>query len=211
MKKLLIAILVITLPLITFFQYKNYKRFHPPAEYEYTISDEIDSNYHNQALIDEYFQKSVEIGAFARKVWRNDGVDVRFPDENDPSQQTQALYYNQLLARLKKMEAILKNSSNLKAKGYGNEEVKHIESGVPESMLQWINQKNEMTSLAIGSTGEGVWLLQKYLVNEGLDHEIDGVFGIDTQEALRTFQINNDLYPSGSMSDKTFQKLFIAK
>ena len=64
MKKLLIIVLIITLPLIAFFQYKGYRRFHPPVDYEYVISNEIDINYYDQGLVEEYYTKAIEVGSF---------------------------------------------------------------------------------------------------------------------------------------------------
>ncbi|SNT34275.1 Putative peptidoglycan binding domain-containing protein [Ekhidna lutea] len=209
MKKLLIVVIVITLPLITFFQYKNYRRFHPPVNYEYALAENVDVNYHDPSMVEEYFSKSVEISAFARKAWSNESIDVRFPDENDQTALTQAAYYNQLLARLQHIETLLSQSADLKSRGFNNEDVKLVESGVPENLAKWMAQKDQLIGLSVGSRGEEVWLLQTYLENKGLDHTVDGVFGAATQSALRQFQQNNGLYPSGAMSERTFEKLFL--
>lgn len=209
MKKLLVVVIVITLPLITYFQYKNYRRFHPPVNYEYPLSDGIDMYYHDPSIVEEYYQKAVEISSYARKAWSNEGVDVRFPDTDDQTELTQAAYYNYLLSRLQQIEFQLTQSARLKSKGLNNEEVRLVESGVPEGLVKWIALKEQLVSLSEGSRGEEVWLLQTFLTKKGFEHTVDGVFGAATQTALQQFQEKNDLYPSGAMSDQTFAKLFL--
>ncbi|MEO9869153.1 peptidoglycan-binding domain-containing protein [Ekhidna sp.] len=209
MKKLLLVILIITLPLITYFQYKNYRRFHPPVAYEYSISDKLDLSYHDYTLVEEYYSKSVEVGAFARAKWRNDDIDVRFPDENLEVEKNAAKYYNQMLSRLSWLEDVLEHSFELKEAGYSNEEIKHIESGIPADVSKWINEKPSFLGMVIGDRGQYVWRVQEKLIAKGYEHNLDGVFGLATQNATITFQIDNNLYPSGSIDELTFQKLFI--
>ena len=208
MKKLLLVILIITLPLITFFQYKNYRRFHPPVAYEYAISDSLDLDYHDHNLVDEYFTKSVEIGSFARARWRNEGIDVRFPDQDSAPSLNAAKKYNQLLVRLLWLESKLKRSYELKKAGFNNEEVKYIESGVSTNVAKWMSEKDAFISLSVGSRGEYVWVVQERLIQKGYNHNLDGVFGIDTQNAIVAFQNDNTLYPSGDLNESTFKKLF---
>ncbi len=209
MKKLLLIILIVTLPLIAFFQYKNYRRFHPPVNYEYVISNTIDANYHNQALLDEYYSKAVEIGSFARIQWRNHGIDVRFPDENQPEAMNASAYYNQLRARANYLGNLLSNSLKLKNDGLSNQEIQMIESGLSKKQLTWVNEKNDLIQIAFGDQSRFVWKVQSQLISKGYNHTLDGLFGIDTQNAITNFQQDNQLYPSGSLDDETFEILFL--
>ncbi|MFK7952781.1 MAG: peptidoglycan-binding protein [Ekhidna sp.] len=209
MKKLLLGIIIIGLPLIIFFQYKNYKRFNPPADYEYVLSEAIDINYHNSALVDEYFQKGIEVGSFARLKWSNESIDVRFPDQNSEVELNAAKYYNQTLSRLKYLEMKLSYSATLKSKGMNNEGVIAVESGVPEAEVKFLNDKDDFLNLKLGNRGPLVWELQKRLNAHGYEHELDGVFGIATRDALLKFQNDNNLYPSGDMDIDVYNSILL--
>lgn len=205
MKKLLFGIIIITLPIIAYFQYVNYTRFNPPSEYGYTLSDQIDQNYHDQSMVDEYYQKAIEIRSFARGQWRTNGTDVLFPDQNDPEEMNASAYYNQLVSRVKRLETKLSASKAMKADGFSNQEIIEIENGKTKSTLVY---GTEIAVLRSGDTGEQVWELQQQLIARGYDHRLDGVFGVGTRNALLAFQRDNDLYPSGQMSRSTFNILF---
>lgn len=209
MKKLLFGIIIIGLPLIVFFQYKNYTRFNPPVDYEYTISTDIDANYHNQDLVSEYFSKAVEIGSFARLRWRNEAIDVRFPDQNSEVELNASKYYNRLVSRVQQIEQKLIQSANLKSKGLSNTDVLVVESGVPVAEVKFVNDRQAILNLKVGDRGRLVWELQKRLNSHGYEHEIDGVFGVATQNALVTFQNHNTLYPSGTMDIDVYNAIFL--
>ena len=208
MKKLLIIVIVITLPLIAFFQYKEYKRFHPPVDYEYTLSDNIDLNYHDQTLVDEYYAKALEIGFFARMQWRNE-IDVRFPDIGNLEEVNSAKYYNRLLARTTQLENVLTNSLRLKTDGYTNDEIKQIESGVSPEMIKWTDNLEDILSISLGDLSQHVWNVQKELIAKGYEHRLDGLFGVETQSAIFSFQTDHDIFPTGLMNQETFDALFL--
>lgn len=208
MKKLLAIIVIIALPLIAFFQFKNYQRFHPPVKYEYEISDEIDPYYHDQGILDEFYSKAIEIGAFARLQWRSSGLDVRFPDEQNLAEVNAATYYNQLRARVGVLEARLKASQALKKEGFDNAAIRWIEEGYPKAYVQWASQKKDILSIQFGEQSQFVWTVQKRLIEEGHDHTLDGLFGLDTQNAIQSFQNKHGLYPSGTITEETFRQLF---
>ncbi|WP_421762964.1 peptidoglycan-binding domain-containing protein [Ekhidna sp.] len=209
MKKILFVILIITLPLIAYFQYKDYKRFNPPTSYEYIINDGVDVNYHDQLVVDEYFTKSLEIGSFARMVWNNHSIDVRFPDQNSELAMNSAANYNRLISRVKQLEAILLNSTSLKEENFSNEDIKLIESGMPVSLVKSNSDEVEIIALTLGDQNRYVWELQKRLIAKGYDHQLDGLFGTDTQTALISYQRDNGFYPSGRMNEQVFRSLFL--
>lgn len=208
MKKLILLVLIITLPLLTYFQYEKYKKFHPPVDYEYEANEGIDVHYHDYALVEEYYGKIVEISAYARSKWSNEGIDVRFPDESSETELDIAAYYNQLLVRVKWIESRLIYSAKLKEKNLSNDQIILVESGTPVALAKLDSRKNELVDLKIGDVGEAVWLLQKQLVNKAKGQKTDGVFGIETQTALIEFQLANNLYSSGAMNESTFKVLF---
>lgn len=209
MKKIFLIILIITLPLICFFQYKSYRRFHPPVDYVFEISDSIDVNYHNVPLVDEYFSKAIEVGYFAKYKWFNEGIDVRFPDAENLESVNASKYYNQLIARVNYLEKLLKNSLSLKNKGLSNEEIKLVESGSSIADLKWMKMKPQILNIAFGERSEYVWQVQKQLISKGYEHRLDGLFGLDTQNAIISFQNDNSLFPSGTITEGSFSSLFL--
>jgi len=209
MKKLLIIICIITLPLIAFFQYKNYRRFHPPVDYEYTISDNIDANYYDQSILEEYYVKAIEIGSFARVQWRNNGFDVRFPDENRSEEMNASKYYSRLVARVNLLEDRLEFSSACKNEGWDNEAVQLMEKGYTKGEIPWLNEMENILKVQFGDQSEYVWNVQKRLISKGYEHALDGLFGIDTQNAILSFQGDNEIYPSGIIDQTTFNFLFL--
>lgn len=211
MKKILFGIIAISLVLITYFQYTNWKRFNPPVDYSYAISDEIDVNYYNSSEVMEYFEKANEIGAFARQNWSSNEIDVRFPNEASIDEVNAAKYYNQLISRVSFLEQKLKNSITLKSEGFSNADIEIIESGYPKMLLKSGIDRNSMSALQIGDQSRFVWYLQQKLIEKGYPHQLDGLFGTDTQNALTTYQNDQGLYPSGAMNTEVFDKLFLNK
>lgn len=208
MKKLLVVIIVISLPLIVFFQYQNYKRFNPPTDYEYVSASEVDVNYHDQILVEEYYSKIVEASAYARQKWSNEGVDVRFPDTNSETELNISKYYNTLIGRIKYLESKLNQSRDLKINGYNNQEIVRIENGVSPVLVSWADHRESLVDLAVGDKGDKVWVLQKQLIKKGYVHTLDGIFEGETRNAIRKFQVDNDYYPSGEMNPQVFKALF---
>lgn len=62
----------------------------------------------------------------------------------------------------------------------------------------------QFKNLKLGSVGINVALVQKFL---GFKIQ-DGVFGLDTDKAVRKWQKSNGLYPDGVVGEKTFKKMF---
>jgi peptidoglycan hydrolase-like protein with peptidoglycan-binding domain len=61
-----------------------------------------------------------------------------------------------------------------------------------------------------GSTGEVVEALQEALNAIGYDLDVDGIFGHDTQVAVRDFQNNNDLDVDGIVGPDTWDAIYSA-
>lgn len=209
MKKLVFIVIIVALPVIAFFQFQNYRRFNPPVAYEYAISSDIDVNYYNQELVDEYFTKSIEIGAFARLKWRNEGLDVRFPDENNLADVNASKYWTELQARVQLLEKKLIFSNNLKAQGHTNQEVRMSEAGFEVAQLPLLKDQENIQGITIGEQSRFVWMVQKKLIEKGYEHGLDGLFGDDTRNAIVSFQTDQGLYPGGLINEETFELLFL--
>ena len=208
MKKIINIVIVVALLVIAYFQYSNYRRFHPPVDYDYEANAEIDVNYHDQPLVFEYYSKIFEVGAFARSMWRNESIDVRFPDASSEMEKNAANHYNAMLTRIQFIEGKLMQSKRYKDVGHSNEEIQQIESGVPP-LLAKAGGFEPMLNVQFGDTGAPVWEIQKQLIGKGYEHQLDGLFGIDTQNALTAFQRDQDIFPSGQIDTNTLIRLFL--
>ncbi len=207
MKRLALLIVIITLPIILFFQYKKYRRFHPPSAYDYPISDSIDVHYHDPEVLLHYYENAYKIGSFAREIWSNKGIDIRYPEAGDPETQSAVLYYRQLQQTTAHLEGKLIYSQRLKNRGFDNQEIKIIEEkGISPENFELLHKKNLM-GLKIGNKGNTVWELQKLLTDHGYNIPIDGVFSIETDQALKSFQRKSNIFPSGITDETTIRAL----
>ena len=206
MKRLALLILIITLPILTYFQYQKYRRFHPPTEYDYTLSDSIDTNYYNPATLQQYYRSAYEIGQFARQQWHNHGVDVRYPDDDSEAQRA-AQYYQQLLSTTAQLEDQLATSYQLKQAGFDNLAIAQIEQEGLSPTSYRLAEEQDLLELAKGDKGHRVWALQKLLVQHGYDIPVDGIFSKETEGAVKDLQQKTDNYPSGSVDEPLLRVL----
>lgn len=209
MKKLVAIIIVLLLSIIAFFQYKSYTRLNPPNNYFYEpLTDDIDINYHDQKAVADYFQLTYSVSDFAREQWCNHKIDVLFKDESSPQSVEASLVYNQMLVSLKNIEGLLIASAKLKAKGFSNNDIKAIESGVSELELS-LSKSLKTMNMKFGDQGDDVLLLQKKLHQLGYELKVDGIFDIETKRVVASFQEKNNLFPNGTADEQTLIKLFI--
>lgn len=206
MKKLLLLIVVIALVAVVFFQYKAYKRFNPPSDYNYVLSDSIDVNYYDQVVVQQYYDNAYELGQFARSTWANRGIDVLFPSDDIESIEA-SKYYTSKTSLTKRLEDKLKYSASLKDMGYDNRAIEYImKNGISPEHHYYITNQN-FIGLKLGDKNHEVWEVQKALIAFGYEIPNDGVFGLETESALQLFQEKNDLYPSGIVDEKTIKKI----
>ena len=201
MKKLAYLIIILALPIIVFFQYKSYTRFNPPFNLTLTPSDSLDATYYDPLVLQEYHELLHKIPAFARSKWANEGIDVRFPDNGDEESIEAAAHYNQLLSGLKLLETKLKSSFKLKQQGFDNAAINEMELKGISPQTYKIQHTKELIGQRKGEKNSAVWELQKHLLKKGYDIPKDGIFDIETENALKDFQSKNDLYPSGIVEE----------
>lgn len=68
--------------------------------------------------------------------------------------------------------------------------------------------KSACITLKKGAKGNITWILQAMLVCKGYSIEVDGDFGINTENAVKDFQSKNRLIVDGIAGKNTFSKLF---
>lgn len=207
MKRILIILVVLSLVIIAIFQYLNYRKFNEHGDYDYIVSEKVDSNYHDPAILSDYYTTAYQIGSFAREAWFNHGIDVKLVDKGDVNSINASLAYNQLLSKIKFLEHKLKESKRLKDLGFDNEAIKIIE-------LKGLSEKNYLVYkildgqiLKKGDRSEAVWELQRLLVAAGFDIPMDCMFSDKTETALKEFQKSKNIFPSGIAGSQIFKLL----
>ncbi len=211
MKKIFKGLIIVLLALILYIQYSNYTRYSPPSYFNYEINDSVDVNYYDPLLVQEYFKSAYEIGSFARQLWFNKGIDIRFPDEDKPETNEAVEYYKRLVSTTRIIEKKLILSNVLKKDGFTNKDIKIIvEQGVSPDYLayqQLLKENLALNELETGDVGQEVWELQKLLIAKGFNIPKDGTFGEETRMALIEFQKSKDLFPSGKVNIPTIKEL----
>lgn len=77
-------------------------------------------------------------------------------------------------------------------------QITETDSGGPQNPLPVIRK---------GAAGQAVFLLQSFLARKGYTINVDGIFGNGTEQALKTFQKENNLTPDGIAGPKTWEAL----
>ncbi len=207
MKRLLTIVILLGVISYIAVQYLKDRRFNPPSEYDYDISEAIDKEYYDTLVIKQYYKTALEVGSYARSLWNNDGIDVRFMDKENFESTQATEYYELLKATAKMLENKLLKSATLKTQGYSNDQIKMlIEDGKTPEDLELMS-KAYLIGLQIGTNGSEAWELQKLLNAKGDSIPEDGIFNMITYNRLRVFQTENGLFPSGQVDKETLTAL----
>jgi len=209
MKNLFYLIVVICLPLIAFFQFQNWRKFHPPKNYTESPSPDIDPNYHNSDVVLQYFQSLEQAATYARFCWKEHRIDVKSTSPHSSTEQTYVDTYQQYLAKAQMLKQKLIKSAEWKKRGFGNEEIILLEEKgnfLPRELSYLLDNK---VMAKVGDQSQLVFEVQKVLVEKGYSMPIDGVFKRETQEALKKFQTDQGIYPSGVLDRLSLEKLFV--
>ena len=215
MKQIIIFLLIIILALIGYGKYSQYKRYNTP-EVNYKTDKKIDVNYHNQEFLYNYYKALEELDSYVMLQWTANGIDVRTPEDDDNLTKIAVESYAKKLAMVNYYEAILENSFNLKQKGLSNIEVKTIEEeGIDletfkeqEEFAKIKNLYNSNVNLYNGEKSAIIFEVQKRLVSLGDSIKIDGVYRIETLNAIKNFETKNNLLADGYLDVLTIDLLF---
>ena len=207
MKRLIFIAIVLGIAAYVTVQVIEDRRFNKLSAYDYPVNENIDREYHDKAVLAEYYKTVMEIGTFARSVWRTKGHDVRQTDLDNHDESLDKEYYKMLRAKAMQLEDELIKSKNLKDQGYSTKQVKlMLEQGMTEDQMR-LKDKYYLVGLRLGSNGEYVWELQKMLNALGDSIPEDGIFNLITINRLKEFQSANDLFPSGEVTENTLKAL----
>ena len=214
MKRILGIGVVIFLLIYGYSKYKEYQRFHPPSNYDYAISDQIDVNYHDQDVLARYYRQAEAIGQYARSVWASNKIDVLHVPQDDPEQQPFAEEYLRLKAEIAHLEQKLLQSARYKDQGFDNTDIRIIElSGISPQNYRFQKQFDNLGSveLKLRDKGQMVFLVQKKLAELGYELKQDGIFEQETHDIVAEFQEKQGLLPTGVVDALTFQKIYQAQ
>lgn len=214
MKQIIIFLLVIILVIIGYGQYKQYQRF-SLKNYEFKISDNIDLDYHDKDVLYKYFEAVEQINSFIASQWSANGIDVRSPEDEDGKTKLAVAEYAKKVAKAKFYEAQLEKSKALKDKSLSNKDIKFIETdGITLSEHQKAQADSKLmvmfnnnTNLKLGESSAFVYEIQKLLVKKGFDISVDGVYKNITSDAIKSFEVKNNLYPDGKIDLLTLEAL----
>lgn len=215
MKQLIIFILVIILALIGYSKYSQYKRFNAP-EVNYKADKKIDVNYHNKDFLLNYYKAVEDVDSYVMMQWTANNIDVRKPEEDDSETKLAVATYASKLANVNYYEAILNQSLQLKQKGLSNDEIAFLESKGMD--LETYNRKKAFQTikdlydpkenLYRGETTAIIYEVQKRLTELGDSIRIDGIYRIETLNAIKSFEEKNNLLADGYLDILTIEKMF---
>ena len=215
MKKIIIFLLVIIVLLIGYGKYSQYKRYSSP-EINYKTDKNVDVSYHNQQLLMNYYEAIEALDSYVMLQWSANDIDVRTPEDDDIETKVAVENYAKKLAKVHYYEAILENSTNLKEKGLDNKEIKFLETeGVDlktyKRKLKYDKIKNLFNSnvkLYNGEKNAIIYEVQKELNRKGDTITVDGVYRIETFNAIKAFEEKNNLLADGYLDDLTLEIMF---
>jgi Putative peptidoglycan binding domain len=207
MKKILLASVIATLSIAVLVMALKLRRLGPPEDYEYHFRTEIDADYYDQAALRDYYATGYAVGSFAREMWKERGINVRFPESDNTSDQVATLHYNGLKAYCDSLGARLSRSLQLKSRGLTNANIKVMEAtgmGLEDAVLA---HTYGATQLHKGERSPGVLTLQQQLITLGYVMPSDGYFWIETEVGIREFQAKQKLLATGDADAQTLRAI----
>ncbi|EAQ41693.1 peptidoglycan-binding protein [Polaribacter sp. MED152] len=215
MKQIIIFLLLIIAAVIGYGEYSDYKRYNSP-NVDYKSDQKIDLNYYNQELISNYYKAVEDLNSYVKLQWTANDIDVRAPEDEDLETKDAVKKFADKLALVKFYEAKLHNSLELKAEGKNNKEIQFLElNGI--SLEKYNNEQHAQlikslfktnTKLYNGEKNAIIYEVQKKLVEQGETVRIDGVYRIETLNAIKAFEEKNNLLADGYLDELTLEWLF---
>jgi len=217
MKKLLTITLLIIIFIFSYNKYQDYQRFNGPQT-NYEANKDIDINYHNQAILFNYQNAISSLNGFVNTQWSSHKIDVINPEKENKKTLYAVDIYTQKLAQVKHLESILKQSADLKKKGFTNSDIQLFEkTGLSPSKYQESQEKQTYKrivkssftnkNIVIGEKSPLVFEVQKLLVKNGFNIIIDGIFKTETSQALKDFEAKHNLLPDGKLDQISLEYL----
>lgn len=215
MKQIILFLLLIIALIIGYGKYSDYKRYSSP-EVNYQSTKEIDVSYHNQETLLNYYESIENLDSYIMLQWSANEIDVRTPEKDDLNTKVAIDLYAKKLAKVKYYETVLNNSLQLKEKGLSNIEIKFIEeNGIDLKTFRKRNRYEKIKSLFNsdvklynGEKNAIIYEVQKELNNNGANITLDGVYRVETLNAIKRFEEQNNLLADGYLDALTLELMF---
>lgn len=208
MKRLFALLVSVALILILWMEYLEYRRHRADGAYAFPVDTTIDWSYHNPELVTRYLLTAEEVGHYGRYCWAELGIDVETDSPLDPDKKTHIRTYQQLRASAKQLEMTLKASARLKSQGLSEAEVQQQLEPEPSPRDRVTNLLDNPVLARPGDKGALVYEIQRRLIERQFNIPLDGIYRVETQRSIQTFQEQHQLYPSGEVDRRTLEKLF---
>ncbi|WP_159951007.1 peptidoglycan-binding domain-containing protein [Polaribacter septentrionalilitoris] len=215
MKQLIILLLLIIAFIIGFGKYQQYKRYNSP-KVDYKTEKKLDLEYYNQELVLNYHKAIEDLNSFVMMQWTVHDIDVRTPEYDDEETKIAVAKYVDKLAIIKYYEVKLEKSASLKQSGLSNKEIQFLEeTGTDLKAYQHRQEVDKIKSMfnanekmIYGQKSALIYEVQKRLVANGLDIKVDGLYKIETLNAIKIFEEKNNLFADGFLDVLTLDALF---
>ena len=215
MKQLIIFLLVVIAGLLAYSLYSTHTRYNSP-KVDYEATSEIDLEYYNQGVVQEYYAAVENLNAFVMTQWTANSIDVRTPKDDDSETQNAVNKYTEILGRVKYLETKLSKSKVLKDKGMTNASIKQLEKTELSSAdyvdhirrASVLKNYDAKKSIYFGQKSPLVYEVQRQLKKHGFDIKVDGNYQVETQTAVKLFEEKNNLYVDGLLDETTLAVLF---
>ncbi|WP_343329583.1 peptidoglycan-binding domain-containing protein [Polaribacter staleyi] len=215
MKQLIILLLLIIAVSIGFGKYQQYKRYNTP-NVDYKTAKKLDLSYYNQETVLNYHKAIEALNSYVKMQWTANDIDVRTPEDDTEKTKLAVKKYADKLATIRYYENKLENSFVLKANGLNNKEIQFLEeTGTDFKAYQKSLAKNKIKSmfnpdkaLINGHKTAFIYEIQKQLNKKGFEITTDGVYKIETLNAIKSFEEKNNLFADGILDILTLDVLF---
>ena len=216
MKQIIIFLLLIILGIMGYNAYERYHRFHGPG-LNYQTDAPIDPKYHNPKVVEAYDHAIERLNGFVAQQWSFYRIDVRAPKKDNPETKAAVMEYQELLSDVRTIESILTLSTHLKKEGYSDLDVKNFEQpnycindtlNPKTKMLEtWLAASPGDFDFGVGAEGPLVYEIQGMLNLMGAEITHDGIYRLETANAVEEFETARELYADGRMDPLTANEL----
>lgn len=217
MKQIIILLLIIIASFIGYGKYEQHQRFNTP-KVNYKTDASLDINYYNKDIVYRYYNAIEDLNSFVMLQNSANNIDVRKPEDDDEKTKAAVKIYADKLAKIKYYEAFLAQSNALKQQNLTNADIKDLETkGIALATQNKIQEINKIKSLFdankkinYGQKSALIYEVQKILVAKGFEIKVDGIYKIETQNAIKNFESKNNLFADGELDTLTLDALFKA-
>ncbi len=198
---------VLILAYLGYFGYRKYMQGQMPQSALLTVSEQIDSKYHSERALLDYYDLTYSLNAVSKKVWHAYLEDITNSEYVNPEFVDIQSQYQQKRIIRDRLEQKLIRSKELKTdKQYDNFDI--IQSENRQDYFKPNTQSSRMHVIyERGDVNDGILLIQNILVSLGYKLHLDGVFRQETEFVIKQYQKNKHLIESGYVDFNTYESL----